>query len=433
VSEPTVSVVLAVHDGWQDTLRTLHALLDGAAGVACETIVLDDASSDETRLALPHLAALVTARAEARAGVPRALAAGLELARGRHVLFLAQGAAPRPGFLAPLVAALDADPGLAAVSPLLVGPSGAVECAGLGVAYAAPLPVTPFPLDHGADAAQVAGGPAAALSGACLLVRAEALRAAGALDAAYAEAFWDVDLSFRLAAAGGRLAVVPASTVALCAPPDWSDLGRHADDLARLQRAWGGCFDGFTVDRRRSDAAPAARPGRAPISVVVPARDAVAAIAPLLEDVALNLSPEDEIVVADCGSQDGTAEYVEGFARRHPGRARLLRCDADAGLPAAARAGLRAASRPVAAVVHTAVSLAPGFLDDASALLARQEGPSALGVPMPGAGVYAAGPSALLRAAGESHPECFFAEHPAGLSAALAAQGAALVVLAPSA
>ena len=244
---PTVSIVLLVGDGWEATCRCLMSLPEGSAGVSCERIVLDNASADETRLAVPRLEGVVAARSEETVGRARALAAGARIARGRHLLFLSQDAELRPGSLAPLVAALEADPSLAAVGPSILGPGGAVEAAGLGVARAAPLPITPFPLDHGEAPLSVRGGPVPALPGACLLVRAQAFRDAGGFDQGYQGGFEDVDLCFRLAQRGGRLALVPSSAVVLHAPPDWEDLGRHGEDVHRLNRAWAGRFTDFTV------------------------------------------------------------------------------------------------------------------------------------------------------------------------------------------
>ena len=432
-SPPTVSIIIAARDAWQDTYRCLMAVVNGAADAAHETIVLDDASSDETRVALPRLEDVTAARTDVPVGRARSLAAGAGIAKGRYLMFLSQHAEPQPGWLAPLVAALEADPSLAAVGPVLLDAAGSVESAGIGVAYAAPLPVTPFPLDQGAPPATVRGGAAPALSGGCLLVRADAFRDAGGIDEGYANGLEDLDLSFRLAERGGRLAVEPRSTVVLHEAPDWQDLGRHGDDLVRLNRTWAGRIQSYTVDRRATTSPTPPRPGRPPISVVVPTRDALASIASIVEDLALNLGPSDEIVISDSGSSDGTVEYARAFVREHPALARLVETDPGAGLAGAAREGLAIARKPFAALVHTAVSLAPGFLDDATELLARNPGASALAVPMNGAGVYAAGVTAILRDVATATPQAYFTQGTDELARRFAARGARILVVNPDA
>lgn len=428
-ASPVVSIVVAARDGWQDTFRCLMAVVSHTKDVPYETIVLDDASRDETPDALPRLDGVTAARSDVPVGRARSLAAGAGIAKGRYLLFLSQHAEPRPGWLPPLVAALDADPALAAVGPVLLDAAGAVESAGIGVAYAAPLPITPFPLDQGIAPGAVRGSDVPALSGACLLVRAEAFRAAGGIDEAYADGLEDVDLCFRLAQRGGRLAVAPGSAVVLHGASDWQDLGRFGDDVARLNRTWAGRFRSFTVDRRLGARVKPPRVGRPPISAVVPTRDALVSIASVLEDLALNLGADDEIVIADSGSSDGTVEYATAFVQDHPTLARIVKSDPADDLAGAARAGLGAAKRPFAALVHTAVSLAPGFLDDASELLSRTPGASALAVHLKGAGVYAAGSTAVLRDVATASARAFFAPGTTELTSCFAERGARLLVV----
>lgn len=432
-SPPAVSVIIAARDAWQDTFRCLMAVAQRGDEVTCETIVLDDASTDDTRLALPRLEGVTAARSDAPVGRPRSLAAGAGIAKGRYLLFLSQHAEPQRDWLAPLVEALDADPSLAAVGPVLLDAAGAIESAGIGLAYAAPLPVTPFPLDHGGARASVRPGAVPALSGACLLVRADAFRAAGGIDEGYADALEDLDLCFRLAEGGGRLALEPRSAVVLHHAPDWQDLGSYGSDLVRLQRTWAGRIPAYTVDRRATARPTAPRPGRPPISVVVPTQNALAGIASVVEDLALNLGPADEIVISDSGSSDGTTEYARAFVRDHPALARLVENDPAAGLAGAARNGLATARRPFAALVHTAVSLAPGFLDDATELLARNPGASALAVPMNGAGVYAAGATVVLRDVATATPQAFFSHGTDDLARRFAERGARVLVVRPDA
>lgn len=61
---------------------------------------------------------------------------------------------------------------------------------------------------------------------------------------------------------------------------------------------------------------PAGRPDRAPIAVIVPARDEADALPHLLPALVAAAGPDDEIVVVDDHSTDGTAEVARAFGAR---------------------------------------------------------------------------------------------------------------------
>jgi glycosyltransferase involved in cell wall biosynthesis len=120
-------------------------------------------------------------------------------------------------------------------------------------------------------------------------------------------------------------------------------------------------------------ATAAARGGGARISVVVPARDEEATIRALVERLLAQTRRPAEIVVADGGSRDRTAEIVEGYERRGE-PVRLVR--AGASLPGRARnAAASRASGEWLAFVDAGTLPAPDWLE---LLAARAEGdPSA--------------------------------------------------------
>ena len=117
------------------------------------------------------------------------------------------GAAPRGGpWWAPLRELLD-DPRVAAAAPLVLGPTGTVADAGLGVHAADPGPYPLF-VDQGAAGVR-SGGPVAvaALGDQVLAARAADLVAVEGLDPGYRSGLWGAALSGRLAEAvrrGGR-------------------------------------------------------------------------------------------------------------------------------------------------------------------------------------------------------------------------------------
>ncbi len=115
-SLPTVSLVLPVVDGWERTFRCLMSLVQSSAGVRRETIVVDDGSADDTRLALPKLEGIAFVRNENAEGLARACNQAAARAQGDVLLFLDRDTVVEPGWLPP-IAGLFQDPQVAAACP----------------------------------------------------------------------------------------------------------------------------------------------------------------------------------------------------------------------------------------------------------------------------------------------------------------------------
>lgn len=142
--------------------------------------------------------------------------AGIEyaLARGAtKILVLNDDAEVLPDTLALLEAALDADPGASAAAPTIYfGAVGGPICWAGGELDRLRALGTAEGRRGGTAEARRGGSapqPASFVSGCCLLLRASALRAAGAFDGSYWSYGEDVELSLRHAKAGWRLLWVP--------------------------------------------------------------------------------------------------------------------------------------------------------------------------------------------------------------------------------
>jgi len=106
------------------------------------------------------------------------------------------------------------------------------------------------------------------------------------------------------------------------------------------------------------------------ISVVVPVRNEVQSIGPLLDSVRVQTRPPDEVVICDGGSTDGTVEVVEGYTRRMPVRVLLV----GPALPGRARnLGIQAARHDLIALTDAGIRLDPHWLES---LIAPFETPS---------------------------------------------------------
>ncbi|MBG0777897.1 MAG: glycosyltransferase family 2 protein [Desulfovibrionaceae bacterium] len=241
---PRVTVIIPVFGNWALTRECLEHLRAATATGACAVLVIDNGSTDATPAECPALGAALFGRAFAYDRLPEnrnfggACNRGASLARTDLLLFLNNDTRPAPGWLDPLLAALDGDPGLGAVSPLLLYPDmGRVQHA--GVAFNPGLRVEHFyeyfPADH---PAVLRSRDLQAVSAAALLVPRELFFACSGFDEGYRNGFEDVDLCFGLRRLGYRLTVAGASVV-----EHWgeSTTGRRDHDAANealLRARW---------------------------------------------------------------------------------------------------------------------------------------------------------------------------------------------------
>ncbi|MCA1944897.1 MAG: glycosyltransferase [Desulfovibrio sp.] len=96
-------------------------------------------------------------------------------------------------------------------------------------------------------------------------------------------------------------------------------------------------------------------------AVIVPMKNELRGLAALLTTLYAQLSPQDELVVVDAGSDDGTWEFVTCFAATHP---QLTPIRVPGAYPGAARnAGIRATDAPLIAQVDGGNLPNEGWLD----------------------------------------------------------------------
>ncbi|MGY2128006.1 mycofactocin biosynthesis glycosyltransferase MftF [Blastococcus sp. SYSU DS0617] len=193
-----VTVVVPVKDRPAELARLLAALRADPATAGLPVVVVDDGSAAPVRAQ-----GVVVVRHEAARGPAAARNAGLRAVRTPFVAFLDSDCVPRPGWLSALLPHL-ADPRLAVVAPRIVG-----------------LPGRGWLQDHEAVGGALDMGEHAApvrpLSGVSYVPSAALLCRRSALGAGFDEALRvaeDVDLVWRLTAAGWRVRYDPAAEVA---------------------------------------------------------------------------------------------------------------------------------------------------------------------------------------------------------------------------
>jgi N-acetylglucosaminyl-diphospho-decaprenol L-rhamnosyltransferase len=234
-SGPTIGVVVV---SWNvcPLLRACLASIRSAGLPTC-VVVVDNASADgsaamvRTEFPEVRLVASTTNLGFTRGNnlglgalgvVDGADASG---AAPRFVLLLNPDAELLPGALATLVATIEARPGVGAVGPLLLNPDGTVQSSrrrfpslATGLLESTPVawhwPNNPWARRYRMDdVPPTAGGPVDWVTGAALLLRAEALAALGGFDEGFFMYSEELDLCRRLRAAGWAVYFEPAARV----------------------------------------------------------------------------------------------------------------------------------------------------------------------------------------------------------------------------
>lgn len=220
---PTLSYCVVNTNGREYLLACLEAIeRTHPAEVEAEVLVLDNASDDGSAEAVrarsPLAGALGTAgeirliALERRAGKAENDSTLMREARGRYCLLLNEDSELRPGAVAALLAAMDADPGAAAATPQLLDSAGRpVPCAwrfpGVGTAAAGALFLHRWLTvqSKGSRTRRVDWAQSSAL-----MVRREAATAVGYMDPAFFVYYDECDFAKRLAEAGWHSLFVPA-------------------------------------------------------------------------------------------------------------------------------------------------------------------------------------------------------------------------------
>lgn len=192
-----LSIVIPVYNNWWMTARALRELdrLRGASTTAFETIVVDNASVDETQSSIREFPSVRYERMETNTNFAGACNAGTRLATAPLVLLLNNDAYPLGDALTPLVRAFDRED-VAIAGGALLFEDGATQGAGFVVLpnahwhyFCRNLPSTLDDVTQSRDAIGV--------SGAAMAVRTDWFLNGGGFDESYINGFEDVDLCMR--------------------------------------------------------------------------------------------------------------------------------------------------------------------------------------------------------------------------------------------
>ena len=210
---PRASIVIPVYNHCQATLACLRALAAHPPATACEVIVVDDGSSDDTAAWMAQVDGLRYHRRAANGGFIAACNDGAAQARGRFLVFLNNDTLPQPGWLDALLATFDAQPDTGMAVAQLLYPDGRLQEAG-GVVFADGSAWSYGRFESADDPRYAYVREADYGSGAALAIPRALFARAGGFDPRYAPAYYeDTDLAFAVRALGARVRYQPASRV----------------------------------------------------------------------------------------------------------------------------------------------------------------------------------------------------------------------------
>jgi GT2 family glycosyltransferase len=225
---PDVSALIINYNGGDLLINVVRSLLTSARGLDLEVIVWDNASRDGSADRLATEVPIVRiVRSRDNVFFARATNSQLDMARGRNILLLNPDARPEGDAIRTLYDYLQANPDVGAVGPRLVLPNGSLDPAcrrsaktletyafralGLDRLFPSNRRFGRYNLTYLDPAAATEVG---AFSGACMLVRREALEQIGFyMDEQFRMYCEDEDWCMRLAQRGWRLVYNPAALV----------------------------------------------------------------------------------------------------------------------------------------------------------------------------------------------------------------------------
>ena len=211
--QPRVSIIIPAWNKFAYTYRCLMSILENTAGTPYEVILVDNDSTDETKMISEKVRNITLVRNESNLGFLRASNIGAGHARGEYLLFLNNDTEVKEGWLKAMVGLTDADQTIGAVGPKLISPDGLLQEAGAIIWDEGS--VTRYGEGEDPDSPQFCyKRDVNYCSGACLLVRKRLFDDLGGFDEVYSPAYYeDADMCLGVKRLGYRVVYQPEAKV----------------------------------------------------------------------------------------------------------------------------------------------------------------------------------------------------------------------------
>ncbi len=211
--KPRASIVIPVFNNIAFTCACLRSLAEHAGETPFETIVVDDASSDETPQRLKQIDGIRLIRNAENLGFVGSCNAGAEIARGDFIVFLNNDTVVTQGWLEALLNCFAEEPDAGLVGAKLVYADGRLQEAG-GIVFNDATAWNYGRFDDPRDPRYSFRRQVDYCSGAAIMIKRELFKRIGGFDKRYAPAYYeDTDLAFAVRAAGAKVFYEPRAIV----------------------------------------------------------------------------------------------------------------------------------------------------------------------------------------------------------------------------
>ncbi len=200
----TTVIVLAFNNGERLTLPCVDSILANTDPDLYDLLVFDNGSTDKT-CDLIRAKHVDVARLEENVGFSVGNNIAATFAQGENLVFLNNDIVAHPGWLEPMLAALE-QPGVGMVGSKLLYPDGRIQHA--GVHFESNPNGALYGLHYQSEQPP---GPVHAVTAACMAMRADLFHQLDGFDPAYRLGNEDVDLAFKVRDAGWTIWYEPAS------------------------------------------------------------------------------------------------------------------------------------------------------------------------------------------------------------------------------
>jgi GT2 family glycosyltransferase len=212
-AEPEVSIIIAVHNQLDFTLRCLMAIAERPSQAGVEVIVCDDASHDDTRRVLESVRGIRYLRNEANLGFLLSCNRAAGEARGEYLLFLNNDTQVQEGWLDHMLALFGSEERVGLVGAKLLFPNGRLQEAG-GIVWRDGSGYNYGRYDDPGKPEYNVVREVDYCSGACIMIATSLFRQLGGFDPRYAPAYYeDTDLAFRVRQSGRKVLYQPKAVV----------------------------------------------------------------------------------------------------------------------------------------------------------------------------------------------------------------------------
>ena len=209
--ETEISLIIPVHNQFRYTVDCLNSVLHTTTG-NYEVIVVDDASTDQTRSRLGTVPNLTLIRNDNNQGFVTSCNKGVKASKGRYLLFLNNDTMVTEHWLPPMLDLIKKDD-VGAVGTKLVYPDGKLQEAG-GIIWNDASGLNYGRGDNPGKPGYNFVREVDYCSGAALLVKRDLFEKIGGFDERYIPAYYeDADLCFSIRKAGYKVLYQPASIV----------------------------------------------------------------------------------------------------------------------------------------------------------------------------------------------------------------------------